>query len=118
MFCVAFDDYTVGVLFVVLMQISSCITSSKMQAVVVVFAALYCFGVQIGLVGLEIACKYLNQADKEFKFKGESVNKWNNVFIQPLIFPLITSIFIFRHMLYYYRKLVQEQKIGDQLFFG
>ena len=76
------------------------------------------FCVQIGLIGLEIACNYLNQPDKEFAFKGELVAKWNNIFVIPLIFPLITSIFIFRHMSYYYKLVKEQNSFAEQLFFG
>eukprot|EP00483_Globobulimina_turgida_P004248 UN04257 len=48
----------IGGLFVVFMQISSCITSKKMQGLVILFAFLYCFVIEIGLPALEIYCKY------------------------------------------------------------
>ena len=80
------------------MQISSCITSTKMQGVVIFFAALYCFGVQIGLTALEIFCEYDNYDGDSSIIDGGKVVDWNNIFIKPMIFPMISSIFIFRHM--------------------
>ena len=119
----------------VFMQISSCVTSTKMQGLVVFFAFLYCFIFQIGLRILEIYCVYYSSEEFDglksitmsesalSAFDDQDINSkliWNmnQTFIKPLLFPVIVSVFIFRHMVHYYALVKEQNSFAKQLFFG
>eukprot|EP01084_Bolivina_argentea_P279784 478357_1 len=90
----------IGALLVVLIQISVCMTNTKMQGFVVLFGFIYCFGVEIGLNILELYCQSnaIKFPDNINHINGQVICKINTIFIQPLMFRIISQMFVFREM--------------------
>ena len=107
--------FLVGVVFVVLMQVSACITSPKMQATVIAFAGLYCFFVGIGLPALGAHCRYTAPISGS---NARILIIINRDLVQQLMFRVVAQSFVFYEMIRYYVLVQEQSSLAEQLFFG
>ena len=109
--------HSVGVLLVVSLQVSACVTSTTLQGVVIILTTIYCIAFGVGLKTLDVWCESL-------KVEQEDGAQWmllvhvNSVWVQPLFYRIICSGFIFGEMCRYYALVEEQHSLAEMLFFG
>ena len=108
---------SVGMLLVVSLQVSACVTSTTLQGVVIILTAIYCIAFGVGLKSLDVWCDSLI-AGKQDGAPWMLMVHVNSVWIQPLLYRVISNGFIFGEMCRYYTLVEEQRSLAEMLFFG